>query len=189
MTSSGEGTGRPGTEPIGWATAQKRPVVAAHVGGLAMLVVAVVTEGGLPVAAGRLLWPGVFFYVVFILAFLLPLWLVQGIVYWQMGRRGRPMFVSPAGAGQLDPERRCRFLLSLRTHVFVLAVLYLADGEGGRGWTRPAWLFLGLFAASLLGFCLWTIFVPVLPPLFLLGVITFWTSAFIFGLSHLVRGE
>lgn len=189
MTPAGEGSGGLGPEPIGWAAAQKRPVVAAHVGGAAMLVVAVVTEGGLPVAAGRLLWPGVLFYVVFILAFLLPLWLVQGVVYWQMGRGGRPVFMPPASAEQLDRARRCRFLLSLRTHVFVLAVLYLADGEGGRGWTRPAWLFLALFAAALLGFCLWTISVPVLPPLFLLGVITFWMSAFIFGLSHLVRGE
>lgn len=189
MTSSAEGSGRLGPKPIGWVAAQKRPVAAAHVGGLAMLVVAVVTEGGLPLTGGRLLWPGILFYVVFILAFLLPLWLVQGVVYWQMRRVGRPVFMPPASAEQLARERRCRFLLSLRTHVFVLAVLYLMDGEGGRGWTRPAWLFLGLFAATLLGFCLWTIFIPVLPPLFLLGVITFWTSAFIFGLSHLVRGE
>ncbi len=189
MMSSGEGAGRLGPEAIGWVAAQKRPVIAAHVGGAAMLGVAVVTEGGLPVAAGRLLWPGVLFYGVFIVAFLLPLWLVQGIVFWQMGRGGRAVFVSPDEAGQLDAERRCRFLLSLRMRRFVLAVLYRVGGEGGRGWTRPAWLFLELFAAALLGFCLWTIFIPALPPLLILGAITFWSSAFIFGLSHLVAGD
>lgn len=189
MTPFGEGGGRSAPKPIGWLAAQKRPLIAAHVGALAFIVGAVVVEGWRPVSVDQLLWPGALYYLVFVLAFLLPLWLVQGVIFVQMRRRGRPVFISPAAVHQVDPARRCRFLLRLRTHVFVLAVLYLAAGEGGRAWTRPAWLFLALFATALLGFCLWTIFIAVLHPLFLLGAITFWTSALVFGLSHLIRGD
>ncbi|MDX1689268.1 MAG: hypothetical protein R3248_14895 [Candidatus Promineifilaceae bacterium] len=180
---------RPAPAPISWLAAQKRPLIAAHIGGLGLLVAGVVAEGGLPVSTGRLLWPGVLYYVVFIIAFLLPLWLVQTVVFLQMRHSGRPVFVTPTAAEHVEPERRCRFLLSLRMQMFVLAALYLPSGGGGRQWTRPAWLFLALFAAALLGFCLWTIFIPALPPLFLLGAITFWSSALIFGLSHLIRGD
>ena len=189
MTSSREAASLPSLEPITWVSAQKRPVIAAHIGALALFVVAAVAEGGLPDSSGRLLWPGVLYYVVFVVAFLLPLWLVQTVILLQMRRSGRPVFVAPAAVKHVDPGRRCRFLLSLRMQTFVLAALYLPSGKGGRQWTRPAWLFLTLFAAALLTFCLWTIFIPVLPPPFLLGAITFWSSALIFGLSHLIRGD
>lgn len=189
MTPSSKEDGRLVPMPIGWPVAQLRPLIAASAGALAMFVVAVIAEGWPPVSSAGQLWSGFVTYVVFVVAFLLPLWLVQAVIFVQMRRAGQPVFMPPSAAGQLDAGRRCRFLLSLRSRFFVLAVLYVASGEGERTWTRPAWLFLALFAVALLGICLWTIFIPVLPSLLILGVITFWSSALIFGLSHLIRGD
>lgn len=179
-------------QPISWLAAQKRPFLAANVAALAIFVAGALSNIPERVAAPSfawLMWPGVLYYVTIVFAFLLPLWLVQVAVYAQMRQIGRPYFVVAGSWRQLEHQHRCRFLLSLRMVVIVLAVLYLPGAQEKRVWTRPLWLFLALFATSLLAFCLWTISLPVLPPLPLIGAIIFWSAALIFGLSHLVQRE
>ena len=181
-------------QPISWLAAQKRAFVAANVGALALFVTGAIV--GLPerVAAPSpwwVLWPGALYYLTVLFAFLLPLWLVQAVIFAQMWQRGQPVFIDVAGAEAVAPNRRCRFLLSLRQFVFVLAVLYLPSGAGReRTWTRPAWLYLGLFATALLAFCLWTTtFMAAPAPLPLLAAIVFWSSSLVLGLSHVLRGD
>lgn len=179
-------------QPISWLAAQKRPFIAANVAALLLFAIGALSEIPRHMAIGSfswLLWPGPLFYLVIVLAFLAPLWLVQAIVYAQMWQMGQPIFVDPALWPDLEPHRRCRFLLSLRTMVIVLAVLHLRTTHKRRVWTRPLWLFLALFASSLFTFCVWTSSLPMLPPIALVGSVIFWCSALIFGLSHLVQSE
>ncbi|MDX1663904.1 MAG: hypothetical protein R3272_08930 [Candidatus Promineifilaceae bacterium] len=174
-------------QPVGWLAAQKRPIIAVTVAALALLATAFFV-GDRPLILSRLLWPGLLYYLAFVLSALAPLWLVQAAIYLQMRRHGRPLFVHPGAVASLPPERTCPFLLALRPRVFTLSALYLASTPSAatrRQWVRPAWLFFALFATGLLAFCLWTTFVPALPPLLLLSAMTFWFSAFILGLSDL----
>jgi hypothetical protein len=185
-------TGAP--QPISWLAAQKRAFMATSVGALALFVTGALA--GLPerLAVPSLwwvLWPGALYYLTVVFAFLLPLWIVQAVIYAQMWQRGQPVFIAVADGEGTAPNRRCRFLLSLRTFVFVLAVLYLPSGAGReRTWTRPAWLYLGLFATALLAFCLWTTtFMSAPPPLPLLAAIVFWSSSLVLGMSDVLRGD
>ena len=179
-------TERSAPRPISWFAAQKRPLIVAHIAGLALLVPALWAGDLSPAVLGRILWPGPLYYFVFLFAFMLPQWLVQAVVYSQMWQRGQPSFVDVSEEPFLDPERRCRFVLSLRTHVFVLAILYVNSREREVHWTQPAWLYLALFAMGLLTFCLLATSVSLLPPLLSLSAIVFWTTSLIFGLGHLL---
>lgn len=179
----------PSPQPVSWFVAQKRPFILANIAALALLATALFAGDELSLTFSRLIWPGLLYYFTFILSLLTPLWLVQATVYLQMRRHGHPIFVAPGAVASLDPPRACRFLLYLHPRVFLLSALYLHAEVDERKWVRPAWLYLALFATALLGFCLWTTSVPDLPPLFLLAAMTFWFSALIFGLSHLVQGH
>lgn len=177
--------------PISWLAAQKRPFIAANTGALILFVIAALSPIPLHLdisSLSWLLWPGVLYYFTVVFAFLLPLWLVQAVIYAQMWQVGRPHFVSPALSPDLDPRYSCRFLLSLRGTVIVFAVLHLDSMQTAPRWTRPGLLFMLLFAAGLLGLCIGDIVARLMPPLIVLGAIIFWTSALIFGLSHMLEG-
>ncbi len=178
-------------QPITWLAAQKRPFIAATIA--ALLFVLLIAAGGVIHGDPRgalsfLLWPGPLLYVAIAIPFLLPLWLVQLIIYIQMWQQGRPYFVSTQSASLLERERQCHFVLYLRPMMFVLSVLYVETRARERYWMRPTWLYLSICAVGLLAFCLLSIYLPLAPPLFIISAVIFWISAFIFGLGHLVVG-
>jgi hypothetical protein len=179
-------------QPITWTAAQKRPFIAATVAALLLifsLAAGALIHGETGIPLLQLIVFGLLYFVAFVISFLLPMWLVQLVIYSQMWQQGQPYFVNVQSASLLDRKRQCRFILSLRTMTFVLCILYVETRATERYWMKPVWLYLSLCALGLLAFCLLSISIPRMSPLLIISAITFWTSALIFGMGHLVVGD